>query len=134
MKTYNRNEHVPAGLYWDPASWEIVTMSGKAGGRLPASTGDQKSSTPETDRVVRLNPVAGLLMAPMLGAMFVMFLPFAGFVLLAEHAGKKIARLTKSVTEDVASSLMPVVRHGHAYLTGRKGKKVTDKEAKHIKN
>ena len=128
MKTYKRNEHVPAGLYWDPDNWEILTVSGKAGGRLPVTTGDDRVINPEEAMVVRMNPVAGLLMAPTLGGLMVCFLPFIGFALLAEHVGKKIIGATKGVTEDVASTLLPEVRHSHSYFLGKKNKKKTEKK------
>lgn len=104
---------VPAGFYWNTAEWEIVTLSGK-GGVLPGDSGA---------RYVKIPVVAMLGLAPMMGALYVMFLPFIGFAMLAEFAGKKVGALAKRSAEDVAGTLVPEMRPGEAYLTGKKDEK-----------
>ena len=71
-----------------------------------------------------------LTLAPMMGAMYVMFLPFIGFALLAEHVGRMAVGAARKGAEDVAGALIPEVRPGEAYLTGKKdGKKATEAKA-----
>jgi hypothetical protein len=72
---------VPAGFYWRPASWEIVTLSGE-GGVLPGERGE---------RYFKVPVLAMLALAPAMGAALVMFLPLVGFVL----AGRELARKTR---------------------------------------
>jgi len=53
-----------------------------------------------------------------------MSLPFIGFALLAEQVGRTVVGAAKRSAEDVAGALVPEVRPGEAYLTGKKdGKK-----------
>ena len=59
--------HKP-GLYWNRKTWEITPISGKE--REPALTD-----------YVRLSTFLALLLAPILGATLVLFLPFAGIAL-----------------------------------------------------
>jgi hypothetical protein len=81
MKRHNGNEKVKAGLYWTPARWEIVTI-GREGGVLP-----------EGDHYVRLPTTIMMLLGTLLGGLFVIFLPFIGFVMFFGFAGKKLWHL-----------------------------------------
>ena len=111
---YVGGQTAKAGFYWNTNEWELETLSGK-GGKLPG--------TSET-AYVKIPAVAMLTLAPLMGGMYVMFLPFIGFALLAEHVGKKVAGAAKRGAEDVAGALVPEVRPGEAYLAGKKdGKK-----------
>jgi len=79
----NGGTKVPAGVYFNKANWEIVTVSGKKGGVLP---GDAKAD------YLRVPAIAMLAGAPILGAAFVVFLPVIGFALLATAAFNKAFR------------------------------------------
>ena len=57
-----------AGLYWNRKTWEILTVSGK----------ERELSLTDC---VRLPTFLALLLAPILGAGLVLFLPFAGIAL-----------------------------------------------------
>jgi hypothetical protein len=70
-------ETAKAGFYWHGAGWEIVTLAGK-GGVLPGS---------DAERYVRIPTLAMLLLAPVMGGVFVVFLPLIGFVLALGHLG-----------------------------------------------
>lgn len=86
MKTNNNlsgGSKVKAGFYFNKATWEIVTVSGKRGGVLP---GDPKAE------FLRIPAVAMLAGAPILGAAMVIFLPVVGFTMLAATAFKKVFR------------------------------------------
>ena len=81
MKRYNGNEKVKAGLYWTPAKWEIITI-GRDGGVLP-----------EGEKYVRLPALIVMLLGTLLGGLYVIFLPFIGFVMFFGFAGKKLWHL-----------------------------------------
>ena len=84
MTRWTGGAKVPAGFYWRPASWEIVTMAG-TGGVLPGGRGERYFQVPV---------LAMLLLAPAMGAALVMFLPLMGFVMV----GRELARKARTVT------------------------------------
>ena len=117
---YVGGQTVKAGFYWNTKEWELETVSGK-GGKLPGKA---------DAAYVKIPAAAMLTLAPMMGAMYVMFLPFIGFALLAEHVGRMAVGAARKGAEDVAGALIPEVRPGEAYLTGKKdGKKTTEAKA-----
>ena len=117
---YVGGANVPAGFYWNTKEWELETVSAK-GGKLPGKA---------DAAYVKVPAAAMLTLAPMMGAMYVMFLPFIGFALLAEHVGRMAVGAARKGAEDVAGALVPEVRPGEAYLTGKKdGKKATEAKA-----
>jgi hypothetical protein len=81
MRRYNGNDKVKAGLYWTPARWEIVTI-GKDGDVLP-----------EVDRYVRLPTAVVMILGALLGALYVIFIPFIGFVMFLGFGAKKLWHL-----------------------------------------
>ena len=90
MFNYRGGNRVRSGFYWNLSKWEIVTI-GKQGGTLPES---------EAHRYVKLPALVLLLVAPWMGLVYVMFLPFIGFALFFGFAGKKLApRLVKAVAK-----------------------------------
>lgn len=64
---------VTFGFYWNVAEWEVQIVPA-AGGRLAGG---------EEARYVRLPLLALLVVAPLMGAAYAMFLPFIGFAMLA---------------------------------------------------
>jgi hypothetical protein len=83
MKRWLGGTRVPAGFYWRPAGWEMVTLSGR-GGVLPGE---------RSERYLRVPVLAMLVLAPAMGAALVMFLPLIGFAM----AGRELARKTRDV-------------------------------------
>jgi hypothetical protein len=71
-------ETVKAGFYWHAAGWEIVPVSGQ-GGPLPGT---------HEDRYVRVPTLGMLVLAPVMGGLFVVFLPLIGFALLILHLAR----------------------------------------------
>jgi hypothetical protein len=67
MITYKSGIYVEKGLYWDPIDGHRVNM--RSGGILP---GD------DSKVYVRISPGGLLLVAPLFGMMFVLFLPLFG--------------------------------------------------------
>lgn len=79
MARYYSNDWVKVGFYWNPSRWEIVTVP-KGGGLLPG--GDEES-------YIRLPLFLVMLLGPLMGGLYVIFLPFIGFVMVFGFAGKK---------------------------------------------
>jgi hypothetical protein len=68
----------PAGYYLNPSRWAIEPLA-RDGDRLPPGPGEWR----------RIPMVAALLLVPILGVTFLMFMPVAGFVVLGQHLWKK---------------------------------------------
>lgn len=99
------------GFYWNLGKWEM-TMVPKQGGILPGSV---------SDRYLKVPVVALLVLAPLMGAVYAMFLPFIGFAMLFTFLGKKALAMGRSGAVDVAATMTPGWRPGEAYLaSGRK--------------
>lgn len=85
MFGHQGGELVKGGFYWNQAHWRLENVEGPAG-RLG---GDEHT------RYARVPTLLLFLLAPLMGALFVIFLPFAGFALLAGMAvGKAMGLLS----------------------------------------
>ena len=94
------------GFYWDLTNWAMV-MVPKEGGVLPGETGHRFFKV----------PVIGLLVAgPMMGALYVFFLPFIGFAMVFNYLVKKGIAALKGGVADAATTMSPAWRPGEAYL------------------
>ena len=82
MKRFEGDSRVPGGFYFNRRSWDLVTVSGKAG-VLPGTTSDQYLKVPLFLMLVG---------APVFGATLVMFLPFVGIALFLNAMFRKAAR------------------------------------------
>lgn len=102
-----------AGFYWNPRGWEIVTVP-KEGAVLPGN---------DEVRYIRLPAALMLLMAPAMGGLFVLFLPFIGFAMLARHAGRAGVEVGREAAERLAHTLAPAWRPGEAHLAGKRSKR-----------
>ncbi len=118
--TLTGGQKTEAGIYWNKGSWDLVTLSGK-GGVLPGS---------EAHEYVRIPAVALLAVAPLMGATYVVFLPFIGFAMFADFLGKKAGAGMKDGATHLAGVLSPEWRPGEAYFLGRRKKVVKGKAAK----
>jgi len=98
------------GFYWNLGKWEM-TMVPRQGGILP---GDPR------DRYLKVPVVALLVLAPMMGAVYAMFLPFIGFAMLFGFLGKKALAAVGIGASEVAATMGPSWRPGEAYLAGKK--------------
>jgi hypothetical protein len=81
MTKRNAGEAAKVGFYFNTRTWEM-DLHRKDGAALPGGPGD---------RYVRIPAVALLLLGPVMGFFFVIFLPFIGFALVARELGHKIA-------------------------------------------
>lgn len=101
---------VKSGFYWNLGRWEM-TMVPKQGGLLPGDAGD---------RYLKVPVVALLVLAPLMGAVYAMFLPFIGFALLFSFLFKKLFGATRAGVVGAAATMGPAWRPGEAYLAGKK--------------
>ena len=70
---------VEGGFYWNLKNWEIVPVDGKHG-ILPGT---------EKDAYLAVPSLAMLALAPAMGALLVIFLPFVGVALAFQTLGQK---------------------------------------------
>lgn len=110
MARYEGGTKVNYGFYWSAKAWDMAMVPAE-GGLLPG--GSEQHYT-------RIPTFLFLLMAPVMGALYVVFLPFAGFALLAAHAARAIKRLATDAFMHVAVAVSPQWAPGEAYLAGRK--------------
>jgi len=75
MKQHMGATKVKAGFYWRTGRWEIVPVEG-SGSVLPGKT---------SETYYRIPTLGMLLAAPVMGAVFVVFLPFIGFAIVARQ-------------------------------------------------
>lgn len=101
------------GFYWSMAGWDMAMIPAE-GGMLPGDA---------TRRYKRIPTFLFLVMAPFMGALYVVFLPFAGFALVLGHAAAGLKRLATDGFMNVAVAVMPKWAPGEAYLAARKREK-----------
>jgi hypothetical protein len=99
---------VRGGFYWNLSRWTIVTIP-KDGGLLPGH--------PE-DRYLKLPVLVLLALAPLMGGLFVIFLPFIGFALVALALGRKAAEVMFAAFRTTAATVAPTWHPGEAHFTG----------------
>ena len=83
MRTTKAGDKAKAGFYFNLRTWE-VTHHRKAGDAMPGAA---------DDAYVRIPALALLLLGPIMGLGFVIFLPVIGFALVAVEIGKGTVRL-----------------------------------------
>ena len=93
MTTYNGGDTVKAGFYWHQARWAAEVVPA-AGGVLPGDS---------TAAYRRIPWPALLVVAPVMGGAFAMFLPFIGLAILVQWAyhavtGRPVSRRSAART------------------------------------
>ncbi len=109
MARKNGATMVKAGLYWNPKEWEIVTIQGP-GGILPGTS---------DDRYFRIPVLAMLLLAPVMGGLFVVFLPLIGFALVLQHLARLGTNAVRQGADSLLATMSPTWRPGEAYFAGK---------------
>ncbi len=110
MARYHGGMQAQGGYYWNPRSWEVEVVPPE-GARLKGA--------PETSYVKVPFPLL-FVIVPLLGALFLMFLPFIGFALAAQAAVMPIIRVFHRSATDLAATVSPGWRPGEAHLTGKR--------------
>jgi hypothetical protein len=108
---------VKGGFYFNRDKWALVTVNGKKGA-LPGTEGQ---------RFMRVPVLAVLALAPVLGGLFVAFLPFIGFALLFQHLGRLTLSGIKRAGRGLLFVVTPTWRPGEAYFAGKEEQKVEPK-------
>jgi hypothetical protein len=111
MAKYAGSEQVKAGYYWCPRKWEVHVIPPE-GGRLPGAA---------TSHYVKVPFPLLFVVVPLMGALFLMFLPLIGFGLLAYAIARKVGLFAKRGAEDLASTMTPGWQPGEAHFTGKPG-------------
>ncbi|HEY7410557.1 MAG TPA: hypothetical protein VII13_07455 [Vicinamibacteria bacterium] len=86
------------GFYWNTARWEVVTMDGESE-RLPGG---------EEATYVRIPTVAMLLVGPVMGGLFAVFLPLVGFLMVLRELGRKGVRAARALVRGRREETVPV--------------------------
>ncbi len=110
-----------SGYYWNARNWSITPVP-RPGGLLPGGP---------RDRYLKVPTLAALMLMPILGGLFVVFLPAIGFALVAYALAKKVAALLGGSAADFATTLTPGWRPGEAHLTGKPGEGDKDLPREH---
>jgi len=100
MTVFRGGSRAAAGFYWRPLEWEILSLRAD-GETLPGAT---------QERLYRLGPVATLLVAPLMGGLFVVFLPVAGVLVVLRVACAAAWRRLPRRPAQLASKLRLAVR------------------------
>ena len=111
MARYVGGAKVGGGYYWNPRTWECAAVEDK-GGVLPGS---------ERARFLRIPLPLLFVLVPVLGALFLVFLPVIGFALLGSAIVGRVAGVAKTHAEDLAVNVTPGWAPGAAHLSGKPG-------------
>jgi hypothetical protein len=109
MTTFPSSSAVKSGYYLNASRWHVEPIAND-GDRLPAGEG----------RWLRVPTAAALLLVPILGATFLMFLPVIGFVLLAQKAAEPLVRIFRIQAQQLAATVTPGWQPGEAHFTGKR--------------
>ena len=110
---------VKGGFYFNRDKLDLVAVSGKEGA-LPDGDGQ---------RYFRIPALAVVMLAPVLGGLFVVFMPFIGFALVLQHLARMSASGVKRAGRGLLFIVTPTWRPGEAYFAGKEGEKQQAKEA-----
>ncbi len=109
MTTYHSGSAVRSGYYFNPARWHVEPVA-EDGGKLPDAEGSW----------IKVPTVAALILVPILGATFLMFLPLIGFVMLFRAIGAKALGAFRTSAEGLAATMSPGWQPGEAHFTGKR--------------
>jgi hypothetical protein len=112
MARYTGGNAVSGGYYWNPSRWEVEVVPSE-GGRLKG---------PPEARYVKLPFPLLFVVVPLLGALFLIFLPLIGFALFGYAIVKKVTGFAKKSATELASTVAPGgFATGAAHFTGKPG-------------
>jgi hypothetical protein len=108
MANYQSGAAVLSGYYLNPTRWHVEPIA-QDGGRLPAGKGTW----------MKVPTAAALVMVPLLGAAFLMFLPLIGFALVLHALASPVMNLFRASATDLAATMTPGWQPGEAHFTGK---------------
>jgi hypothetical protein len=107
--TYESGSAVLSGYYFNPAGWHVEPIAND-GDRLPASA---------RGSWLRVPTAAALLLVPVLGAAFLVFLPLIGFLVTLQALAAPVVRTFRRSATELAGTLTPGWQPGEAHFTGK---------------
>ena len=107
-KTYESGAAVKSGYYLNLARWHVEPVE-HDGARLPAGPG----------KWIAVPTAAALALVPIMGATFLVFLPFIGFALTLKALATPVLGVFRSSAGDLAATMTPGWRPGEAHFTGK---------------
>jgi hypothetical protein len=107
--TFPSGTAVQSGYYFNASRWHIEPVA-TDGDRLPAGRGSW----------LKVPTAAALLLVPILGATFLMFLPLIGFILVAQALSAPVVRMFGAQATGLAATVSPGWQPGEAHFTGRR--------------
>ncbi len=110
MTKLDAGSQAKAGYYFNPRSWEVHPVPAD-GERLPGEAGQHWIAIPT---------VAALVLTPLLGLTFLMFLPFIGFYLTIEAALRPLLRVFQHEAAELVATMSPGWQPGESHLTGKR--------------
>lgn len=113
MLRYHGGEQVRKGSYWDRKTGEVIHV-GPEGSRLPGGA---------DVRYWKMSEAAMVVLGPLLGLLYVVFLPLLGFLMLFYHIARFLAQSTRSLAYGLLGVLSPKFRLSEAYLAQVKRRK-----------
>ncbi len=106
---YGGGSKVRSGYYLDLARWHIEPVA-RDGERLPEGHGDW----------IRIPTGAALVLVPLLGLAFLVFLPFIGIALTAQALASPVLGSFRTSAAEMAATLSPGWQPGEAHFTGKR--------------
>ena len=110
MTKIEAGNRVKKGYYFSAKSWTLHPMP-TDGEALPGEAGE---------RYLHIPLLLAFVVAPVMGAAFLMFLPFIGFYLAFSTALRPVTAGFRTSAEGVASAMTPGWAPGEAHLTGKR--------------
>ncbi|HSN93255.1 MAG TPA: hypothetical protein VLS93_18640 [Anaeromyxobacteraceae bacterium] len=113
MASYAGGTKVGGGTYWKPGSWRVQMV--------PAEGATLQGES--ADRYVRVPFPVLLALTPVVGGLFVVLFPVAGFGLFAYGLARRVVSGASRGAAELASAVRPGMVAGEAHLTGAPGEK-----------
>ena len=110
MTTIEAGTQVKKGYYFNAKTWTLEAMAND-GAALPGAKGEKYFHVPL---------LLAFVVAPLMGAAFLMFLPFIGFYLAFQAALRPVAKLFRHSATEIAATMSPGWAPGEAHLTGKR--------------
>ena len=98
MTIKNAGERANGGFWFNTKTWEIH-LHKKAGDMLPGAEGE---------RYLRVPTIALLVLGPVMGFLFVIFLPAIGFALTFREVGRRTKALFAGTAREKKEARTPV--------------------------
>ena len=119
MTTISGGAAVRNGYYWNLGKWEVIPVE-RDGVTLPGGRGDKFMKVPL---------LAVFMLLPVMGGLFVVFLPFIGFALAFYAAAKPLVALFHRSAKDLASTVSPGWLPGETHFTGKRAEEPRPEKA-----